>query len=526
MQQVCSSWLLSRLSSSMLRRTHIAQTMARISGTYMLDAFRHTLVSQKSTLHVPAVAKERFVAHGIPTKPEPYHNRWTERLKPRACWSKVGCHGNRTGCRCFSSSQGRCRPGRGETVMNVFDRKAKRKQRDRAAMAEDVEVYDYLKDEIGYRLVDRVRDVTRKFQVAVDLGCGRGLLANHLTDDEVGTLYQCEMSEKMLEQAPSPDGVKTYKVLCDEEFLPFEEESIDLIVSNMSLHWVNDLPGTLRQVHTALKKDGAFIASMLGGDTLFELRCSLQLAELEREGTYMMQQVMPFYNYVGWEDGTGSHLDQLGRVIAIGLSCDYSNPNCVANATEKYAMWMQDPNIAVPANQRSTVYCTAIAEGGQEEWYHAYTEYINTLVATEKTILLSAMGCSKLPWILQTYLEMSIEANGTIRSQDTVRVISSVAYNPVGYGLAWDFFRSNWDYFYRTYGSSLFAFADLIEAVTAHFNTEFDLQELLDFIDEHPEQGTGTRAFAQAVDQTRANIRWMETYEEEIMAWLDWAVSA
>ncbi|XP_071490755.1 arginine-hydroxylase NDUFAF5, mitochondrial-like, partial [Diadema antillarum] len=192
-----------------------------------------------------------------------------------------------------SSSQGRCRPGRGETVMNVFDRKAKRKQRDRAAMGEDVEVYDYLKDEIGYRLVDRVRDVTRKFQVAVDLGCGRGLLANHLTDDEVGTLYQCEMSEKMLEQAPSPDGVKTYKVLCDEEFLPFEEESIDLIVSNMSLHWVNDLPGTLRQVHTALKKDGAFIASMLGGDTLFELRCSLQLAELEREGGFA-PHVSPF----------------------------------------------------------------------------------------------------------------------------------------------------------------------------------------------------------------------------------------
>lgn len=45
--------------------------------------------------------------------------------------------------RCYSSGQ----PG--ESVMNVFDRKAKRRQKNRAAMAEDVAVYDYLKDEVS-----------------------------------------------------------------------------------------------------------------------------------------------------------------------------------------------------------------------------------------------------------------------------------------------------------------------------------------------------------------------------------------
>lgn len=51
-------------------------------------------------------------------------------------------------------------------------------------------------------------------------------------------------------------------------------------------------------------------------------------------------------------------------------------------------------------------------------------------------------------------------------------------------------------------------------------------KQLLDFIETHPDQGTGSRAFAQAVDQTRANIRWMEDYEEEVMEWLEWAVTA
>ena len=38
--------------------------------------------------------------------------------------------------------------GHDETIMNVFDRKAKRRQKNRAAMAEDVAVYDYLRDEV------------------------------------------------------------------------------------------------------------------------------------------------------------------------------------------------------------------------------------------------------------------------------------------------------------------------------------------------------------------------------------------
>jgi NADH dehydrogenase [ubiquinone] 1 alpha subcomplex assembly factor 5 len=50
------------------------------------------------------------------------------------------------------------------------------------------------------------------------------------------------------------------------------------------MHWVNDLPGALRQVHSVLKPDGVFVGAMLGGDTLFELRSSLQLAEQERLG--------------------------------------------------------------------------------------------------------------------------------------------------------------------------------------------------------------------------------------------------
>lgn len=49
----------------------------------------------------------------------------------------------------------------------------------------------------------------------------------------------------------------------------------------------------LLQIHYVLKPDGVFIGAMFGGDTLYELRCSLQLAETEREGGFS-PHVSPF----------------------------------------------------------------------------------------------------------------------------------------------------------------------------------------------------------------------------------------
>jgi len=73
-------------------------------------------------------------------------------------------------------------------------------------------------------------------------------------------------------------------VLTDEESLPFAPGSFDLVLSSLSLHWINDLPGVLAQINNLLKPDCPFMGAMLGGALLFELRTSLQLAEQERRG--------------------------------------------------------------------------------------------------------------------------------------------------------------------------------------------------------------------------------------------------
>ena len=170
--------------------------------------------------------------------------------------------------------------------MNIFNRKAKRLQKDRAALLPNTDDYDYLKDEAARRIVDRLSDVSRHFPLVLDLGCGKGHTAKALTKAHVTSLVQCDLSEEMLKISFTHPDIPTKKLTVDEEFLPFAENTFDAVLSNLSLHWVNDLPGVFQQVKSCLKDDGMFLMGLLGGETLFELRCSLQLAELEVEGGF------------------------------------------------------------------------------------------------------------------------------------------------------------------------------------------------------------------------------------------------
>ncbi len=79
---------------------------------------------------------------------------------------------------------------------------------------------------------------------------------------------------------------------CDEA-LGLDAESFDLAVSVLTLQAVNDLPGVLAQLRRSLKPDGLFTAAMFGGATLFELRESLAVAELETTGG-VSPRVYPF----------------------------------------------------------------------------------------------------------------------------------------------------------------------------------------------------------------------------------------
>lgn len=163
--------------------------------------------------------------------------------------------------------------------MQVFDRRLVRRHRDRAAprLAE----HDFLLREVAERLSERLEDVTRRFPLALDLGCHHGVLGRALAGRSgIEMLVQADLSPAMV-RAAVRDGYPA--LAADEEALPFAEASFDAVFSLLSLHWVNDLPGTLLQICRSLKPDGLFLAALFGGETLTELRGALMQAEIDEE---------------------------------------------------------------------------------------------------------------------------------------------------------------------------------------------------------------------------------------------------
>jgi len=174
-------------------------------------------------------------------------------------------------------------------MIRIFDRSLVRKRRDRAAAG--FAAHDFLVREAAERLADRLSDMTRRFPVALDLGCHTGEMAGTLGErGGIETLVQCDLSPAMAARAAAN---RHPTLVADEEWLPFAPASFDLVLSCLSLHWVNDLPGTLAQIRRMLKPDGLFVAVMLGGDTLGELRSALAAAEIEVEGG-LSPRVSPF----------------------------------------------------------------------------------------------------------------------------------------------------------------------------------------------------------------------------------------
>jgi NADH dehydrogenase [ubiquinone] 1 alpha subcomplex assembly factor 5 len=207
--------------------------------------------------------------------------------------------------------------------MDVRTADAKVTHRNFAASLRDSSSYDYLRDAVAASVVDRLTDITREFPVALDLGANTGNILKHLDDrGGVKKLFMldssralCQKQSRMVAAADCnalksvaggmldrdkdtahPGGkrhteslahlpriavhacnfyhaVEVERIVGDEDGkLPFEDKSLDLVMSSMSLHWSNKIEGVLTEVKRVLKPDGVFLGAMLGGETLHELK--------------------------------------------------------------------------------------------------------------------------------------------------------------------------------------------------------------------------------------------------------------
>lgn len=201
----------------------------------------------------------------------------------------------------------------------VFDRSLKLKHRQNTVNNVD---HWYIHRECAERLVDRLDDISRVFPLGLDISCHAGHIQESLRkrdcllDPEkfaggISTLVQCDISSKAIDLVSNrfqkDPKLDTHALVADEEHLPFEDNSYDIVLSSMGLHWVNNIPGVLSNVNRILKPDGVFIGCMLGGSTLEELKRCFYLAETERKGGlgYHLSPMVQASDIAGLMQGAG-----------------------------------------------------------------------------------------------------------------------------------------------------------------------------------------------------------------------------
>lgn len=154
--------------------------------------------------------------------------------------------------------------------MEIFNRRHWRQQQARAAHRTPSDKKPLLALGAEF-LLERLADVRRQFPVVLELGARSQHLQASLAPQT--ELYVAAQSLNFSFQNSA------LPVVADEELLPFAPGSFDLVISNLALHSVNDVPGTLKQIYHVLKPGGLFQGALLGGETLMELRQSLLVAE-------------------------------------------------------------------------------------------------------------------------------------------------------------------------------------------------------------------------------------------------------
>ena len=202
--------------------------------------------------------------------------------------------------------------------VRIFDRALLARRR--ARVAASAARHDFLLARVADDLAERLSIVRRTFPLAANIGAHHGLVSQRISGIAgVAHIVDVDETAQLLAGAPG------WRVVADDEALPFADASLDLVVSGLSLQLVNDLPGALVQIRRALKPDGLLLASMLGGATMHELREAWLTAEAEISGG-ASPRVAPFADV----RDMGALLQRAGFALPVvdseTVTVTYANP--------------------------------------------------------------------------------------------------------------------------------------------------------------------------------------------------------
>lgn len=156
------------------------------------------------------------------------------------------------------------------------------KQRVRASFAKASNSYDamaVLQRKVGQHLFDNI-SITEKTEI-LDLGCGTGFFTQLIAEsNQDADIYALDLALSMLDKTKSREQCKNVHLVCaDAEQLPFIDNSMQLVSSNLALQWCQNLEQLFSGVHRVLGENGSFVFSTFGIDALNELKSAWAMVD-------------------------------------------------------------------------------------------------------------------------------------------------------------------------------------------------------------------------------------------------------
>ncbi|XP_006822182.1 aminopeptidase N-like [Saccoglossus kowalevskii] len=230
---------------------------------------------------------------------------------------------------------------------------------------------------------------------------------------------------------------------------------------------------------------------------------------------YVKTQINPMYNRLGWNLTTQDHIEFHNVALSIRLACYYGNRECIVEAQKKFSNWKLNPDMnRITEDVRATVLCIGLMYGDEEDWQSVFSFLQKTNDDRLSADLKQGLACSRLPWVLQNYMEEYLDRKEIVNVVSKIRDTSTV-----GFLLAWDFMVQHFDKLKEIHGDKIY---DLVWGFSDTMNTLADKDKYDDFGRKYNTMPNDNAiGFYKGLRKINTNIEWMDKNYDDIVNFLN-----
>lgn len=176
----------------------------------------------------------------------------------------------------------------------------------------------------------------------------------------------------------------------------------------------------------------------------------------------------------------------------------------------------QEGKQTLPADMRTSCYRAVLGTANQDVFEEFLNLYRSTDLREEKDRISQALGSVGNAVLLQKVIDFAM--SDEVRNQDFVLEVASVAANPLGRDLTWEFTKKNWETLSDQFQSG-FLLRRLVKAVTEDFATEQMATEIENFFKAYDVPSV-ERTLQQSIETIKINAKWLQRDTEGIRQFL------